>query len=63
MDGGLEMQAIVIPGSPKMGFSDLLGPEDVALEKAREHTPIPPALQVIHPPNRSESHPDIAKLA
>ena len=63
MDGGSEIQAIVIPGSPEMGSSDQLGPENVALEKPREDTPIPPALQVIHPRNRSKSHPDIAKLA
>ena len=57
------MQAIVIPGSPKKGSSDQSGPEDVALGEPREGTPILPALQVIHPPDRSKSHPGIAKLA
>ena len=35
-DEGSVMQAIVIPGSLKMGSSDQLGPEDVALEELRE---------------------------
>ena len=62
-NGGSEMQAIIIPGSPEMGSSDQLGPEDVSLGEQREDTPIPSALQVIHPRNRSESHPNTAKLA
>ena len=49
-DGGSEMQAIVIPGSPEMGLSDQPDPEDVALGEPREVTLIPPALYVIHPP-------------
>ena len=61
-DGGLEMQAIVIPGSSEMGSSDQLGPEDVDLEEPRKDTPIPLALLVIYPHDRSESHLDIAKL-
>ena len=62
-DVGLEMQEIVIRSFSEMGSSDQLGPEDVALEETRVDTPIPPALQVIHPLDRPESHPDIAKLA
>ena len=57
------MQAIVIPGSPEMGSSDQLGLKDVALGEPREDTPISLALQVIHPLDRSESLPDVAKLA
>ena len=56
------MQAIVIPGSLEMGSSDQLGQEDVTLEEPRGDTAIPPALQVIHPPDRPEIHSDIAKL-
>ena len=57
------MQAIVIPGSPEMGSSDQLGSKDVTLEDPRVDTPILPALQVIHPLDRLESHLDIAKLS
>ena len=42
-----------------MGSSDRPSPKDVALGEPREATPIPPALQVIHPPDRSESQPDM----
>ena len=62
-NGDSEMQAIVIPGSPEMGSSDRPGPEDVALGETREATLIPPALQVIHPPDRVESQSDMSKLA
>ena len=62
-DGDSDMQAIVIPGSPEMGSSDRPNSEDVALGKLREATPIPPALQVIHPPDRAKIQSDIPKLA
>ena len=62
-DGGSEMQAIVIPGFPEMGSNDQSGPEDFTRGEPREGTSIPPALQMIHPPNWSESCPGIAKLA
>ena len=52
-----------IPGSPGMGSSDQPGQEGVALGEPREVTLIPPALQVIHPPDRAESSLDTAKLA
>ena len=57
------MKAIVIPGSPEMGSSDQPSPEDIALGEPREVTPIPPALQVIHPPDWAESQPGMPKLA
>ena len=44
MDGGLEMQAIIIPGSLEMGSSDQPGLEGVALGEPREVTSIPPTL-------------------
>ena len=46
-----------------MGSSDQPSPEDVALGEPREDTPIPPALQVIHPPDLAGSHPGMPKLA
>ena len=61
-DGDSKMQAIIILGSPEMGSSDRLGLEDVALGEPREVTPISPALQVIHPPDRAEIRPDMPKL-
>ena len=57
------MQAIMIPGSPETGSNDQSGPEDIAHGERRESTPIPLALQVVHPPNQSESHLGNAKLA
>ena len=63
MDGGSEIQAIIIPGSPEMGSSDQPGPGGVALGEPREVTLIPPALQVIHPPDQAKSRPDTARLA
>ena len=38
------MQAIVIPGSPEMGSSDLPGPKDIALREPREATLISSTL-------------------
>ena len=49
--GGSEMQAIVIPGSPETEFNDQSSPEDITRGEPRESTPIPPALQVVHPPD------------
>ena len=46
-----------------MGSSDQPSLEDVALGEPREVTPIPPALQVIHPLDQTESRSDMPKLA
>ena len=62
MDEGLEIQTIVIPASTEMGSNDQLGLEDIAREGPWKEAPIPLALQVIHPPERPESHPSTAKL-
>ena len=62
MDGGSEIQTIVIPTSLEMGSNDQPGSKDVAREVPREEAPIPPALQVVHPLERPESHPGAAKL-
>ena len=62
MDGGSEMQAIVISASPEMGSNNQSGQEDIARGEPRESIPIPPALQVVLPPGQSESRPGNAKL-
>ena len=46
-----------------MGSNDQSGQEDIAHGEPREGTPIMPTLQVVYPPNRSESRTSIAKLA
>ena len=62
-DGGSEIHAIMIPGSLETGSNDQPSPEDIAHGDPRESTPIPPALQVVHPPDQLESRPGNAKLA
>ena len=63
MDGGSEIQTIVIPASPKMGYNDQPSSKDIACEKLREEAPIPLALQVVHPLEQPESRPSVARLA
>ena len=63
MDGGSEIQTILIPASPEMGSNDQSVLEDIAREEPREEAPIPPALQVVHPPERPEGHLGAAKFA
>ena len=63
MDGGSEIQIIVIPASPEMESNYQPGSEDIAREEPREEAPIPSALQVVHPPERPESRPGAAYLA
>ena len=43
-DGGSEMQAIVISGSPKMGSNDQSGPEDITRGEPMGSTLIPLTL-------------------
>ena len=62
MDGGSEIQTIVILASPEMGSSDQPVTEDIAREEPREKASIPPALQVVHLPERPESRPGATKL-
>ena len=57
------MQAIMIPSSPETGSNDQSGLEDIARGEPRESTSIPPALQVVRPPDQLESRPGNAKLA
>ena len=63
MDGGSEIQTIVIPASPEMGSNDQPGLKDIARVEPREEALIPPALQVVHPPERPKSRSGAAKLA
>ena len=62
MDGGSEIQTIVILTSPEMGSNDQPGSEDINREEPREEAPIPHALQMVHPPERSESRRGPTKL-
>ena len=48
-EGGSEMQAIIIPGSPEPGATDQTEPAGVARTELKEANPVPSALQVIHP--------------
>ena len=47
------MQAIVIPSAPEMGLNDQLALENVTLVEFREASPIPAAIQVVHPPEQA----------
>ena len=48
-DGDSEVRAVTISGSPEMGLNDQSAPEDVVGVESREASPIPAAIQVIHP--------------
>ena len=48
-EGGSEMQAIAIPGSPEPGATDQTEPTGVARTESKEAEPVLSALQVIHP--------------
>ena len=52
-EGGLEMQAIVIPGSPEPGATDQTEPAGIGRTESKEADPVPSALQVIHPSDES----------
>ena len=61
-EGGSEVQAIVIPGSPEMEPSNWPGSEDVAQAESREAGPVPVALQVVPPFDRAEGQPSRFKF-
>ena len=50
LDGGSEVQAIVILGSLETSLNDQPTMGNVTLEESREASSVPVALQVIHPP-------------
>ena len=60
-DGGSEVQAIVISGSPKMSVDDQPAMGNITLEESREASLVPVALQVVHPPKQATSQVDRAK--
>ena len=49
-DMGSEVQAIAISGSPEMGLNDQPALENITLVESREASPVPAAIQVVHPP-------------
>ena len=61
LDEGLEVQTIVISGSPEMGLNDQPALENVTLVDSREASPVPAAIQVVHPPEQATGQPDRAK--
>ena len=61
-EGGSEMQAIVIPGSPESGPTDQTEPTGVARIESKKANPVPSALQVIPPFDRDEGRPSRSKF-
>ena len=61
-EGGSEMQAIVIPGSPEPGPTDQMEQAGVARIESKEVDPVPSALQVIPPSNRDGGLPSRSKF-
>ena len=61
LDECSEVQAIVISGSPKMGLNDQPALENITLVESREASPVPAAIQVVHPPEQAIGQPDRAK--
>ena len=53
-EGGSEMQAIVIPGSPELGATDQTERAGMARTKLKEVDSVPSALQVIHPSDEGQ---------
>ena len=60
-DGGFEVQAIAILGSPETGLSDQPALGNVTLTESRKASPIPIAIQVVHPPEQATGQLDRAK--
>ena len=58
---GSEVQAIVILGSPEMGLNDQLALENITLAESREASPVPAAIQVVHPSEQAVGQSDRAK--
>ena len=60
-DGGSEVQAIVISGSPKMSLNDQSVTRNVTMEESKVASLVPTALQVVHPPEEATGQLDRAK--
>ena len=61
-EGGSEVQAIIIPGSPESRPIDQTKPAGVARIKSKEADPVPSALQVIPPSDPDEGQPSRSKF-
>ena len=59
-DEGLEVQAIVILGSPEMGLDDKPTQKNVTLVESRKASPVPTAIQVVRLAKRAISQSDRA---
>ena len=55
---GLDLQAIVISGSPEMGLNDQSTLENATLVESEEASPTPTMIQVIHPPKQASGWPE-----
>ena len=55
---GLDVQAIVISGSPETGSNDQPDLENATLVESGEASPTPAAIQVIHPPEHALGRPE-----
>ena len=62
VEGGLEVQAIIIPGSPESGPTDQTEPVGLSRIKSKEADPVSSALQVIPPSDRDEGQPRRSKF-
>ena len=61
-EGGSEVQAIIILGSPESGPTDQTESAGVARIESKEADPVPSALQVIPPSDRDEGQPRRSKF-
>ena len=62
VEGGWEMQAIIIPGSSESGPTDQTEPMSVSRIESKEADPVSSALQVIPSPDRAEGQPSRSKF-
>ena len=60
-DGGSDVQAIVISGSPEMGLKDQPALGNVTLAESRKASPVPATIQVVHPLEQADGQSDRAK--
>ena len=62
VEGGSEVQAIIIPSSPESGPTNQTEPTGVSRIESKEADPVPSALQVIPPSDRDEGQPSRSKF-
>ena len=61
LDGGSEVQAIIISSFPEMGLNDQPGLGNVTLAESREASPVLATFQVVHPAEPATCRLDRAK--